>query len=559
MQRFFRFFSMILLLLLLYEPNVSQAQTIPTPDSLLRVLEFARIDSVKIKALVGISRYFEPKDLSQSLHYAEAALELARQQTNEHWEAYALFNIGNVTFNIGLFDLSARYFNQYLEIQKAAKNENAASYALFNLGAIHLKLEHIEQAKNYYLNAIESIKVHSDNDSLQHTDRRLIFAYNNLGIIHRRLHEYEAAKDYFLRGISLSGNAQGEQSILSMLLNNLGSVYLDLKQTEEAFKVLTEALDIRLKTGDKSGEASSYRMLALYSKNLNELKKAEDLLKKGLNIARQTGNISLQADISESLFELYQEMNKADSALRYHILLKELTEKMNHEETLKELNQIELTAQFEKRELQRQALQQKRETRMLIISVLLILLIVIFGLLYFLSLSRMKRLRLEKENINLASKNLSLEKSSLESELEIKNKELATNVMYQIQKNELIRDIVQKLMRYSMQLRREDQHLMLDIIKGLERTQENTAWSEFELRFQQVHNEFYNKLNEINPELSPNDRRLCAFLRLNMTTKEIASITNQSVRSLEVARTRLRKKLNLTNSETGLIEFLSHL
>jgi DNA-binding CsgD family transcriptional regulator len=64
---------------------------------------------------------------------------------------------------------------------------------------------------------------------------------------------------------------------------------------------------------------------------------------------------------------------------------------------------------------------------------------------------------------------------------------------------------------------------------------------------------------QINPELSLNERRLCAFLRLNMTTKEIASITGQSPRSIEVARTRLRKKLNLTNSDTSLTDFLSHI
>lgn len=80
-------------------------------------------------------------------------------------------------------------------------------------------------------------------------------------------------------------------------------------------------------------------------------------------------------------------------------------------------------------------------------------------------------------------------------------------------------------------------------------------WDEFELRFQGVHNEFYQKLQSINPELSTNERRLCAFLKLNMTTKEIASITHQSPRSIEVARTRLRKKLNLTNSDISLTDF----
>jgi DNA-binding CsgD family transcriptional regulator len=61
------------------------------------------------------------------------------------------------------------------------------------------------------------------------------------------------------------------------------------------------------------------------------------------------------------------------------------------------------------------------------------------------------------------------------------------------------------------------------------------------------------------PDLSPNERRLCAFLRLNMSSKEISTITGQSIHSIQVARTRLRKKLQLTHSEQGLIEFLAAL
>jgi hypothetical protein len=103
---------------------------------------------------------------------------------------------------------------------------------------------------------------------------------------------------------------------------------------------------------------------------------------------------------------------------------------------------------------------------------------------------------------------------------------------------------------------KQDDSWILEIIRDLEKTQEKSVWNEFEVRFQQVHNDFYKKLNDINPELSTNERRLCAFLKLNMTTKEISTITGQIPRSIDVARTRLRKKLNLTNSEVSLIEFL---
>lgn len=106
---------------------------------------------------------------------------------------------------------------------------------------------------------------------------------------------------------------------------------------------------------------------------------------------------------------------------------------------------------------------------------------------------------------------------------------------------------------------KENSTYFRQIIRELSNIQDEGLWDEFEIRYQQVHNEFYEKLQATSPNLTTNERRLCAFLRLNMTTKDIASITGQSIRSIEVARTRLRKKLDITNSEISLVEFLNSL
>jgi hypothetical protein len=217
---------------------------------------------------------------------------------------------------------------------------------------------------------------------------------------------------------------------------------------------------------------------------------------------------------------------------------------------------MEITAQFQERELIRQMQQKRKELRYMYGGGLALLVAVILGLLFFLAQSRARRLLLANTNYQLESEKALLTKENLENQLETKNKELTTNVMYQIRKNELINDITQKLLTYSHGLNREQQDLIRGIIRDLERTQDESVWEEFEMRFHQVHNDFYDKLQQINPDLSLNERRLCAFLRLNMTTKEISSITGQSLRSIEVARTRLRKKLHLTNSDVNLIDFL---
>ena len=84
------------------------------------------------------------------------------------------------------------------------------------------------------------------------------------------------------------------------------------------------------------------------------------------------------------------------------------------------------------------------------------------------------------------------------------------------------------------------------------------SWKEFEVRFQQVHTDFYKKLTNKYPYLTSNDLKLCAFLRLNMSTKEISAITFQSYNTLSTARYRLRKKLGL-DDHANLVSFLSQI
>lgn len=550
-------FIIISILILICSYSVANNQS--RLDSLYYQLETTRSDTSKVNLLVSISRIYENSNLSLSLQYSLQALEIAENSGNKNSIAYALFNLGNVSFSQGLFPIAVNYFEKYIELQHEFDNSIPIAFAQVNLGAINIKIHQFEQAEKYFLGALESLRQAESADPSKSFDKESIHIYNNLGIIYQRGKDVNKAIEYYNKGIELAEKTSEESEIFAMLFNNLSSVLLDMNKTTEALSPMEEALKIRLKNKDRAGEASSYKMIARYHTILNNNQEAREYLNKAFSIAKEIGNNSLKAEICNDIFNNYQLLNQSDSALKYHILLMELNDIMNKDEALKELTRIELTAQFEQQDLIRQANQKRKELRYFIAGLVLFLTVVILTLLYFLLWGRMKRLKLEKKNVQLVSKNLELEKTTLGQELEIRNKELTTNVMYQIQQNELVNEITQKLQNFSKTLRKEDQHLILGFVSGLKKTRNTAVWNEFEVRFQQVHNEYYDKLNLINPDLTTNDRRLCAFLRLNMSTKEIASITGQSIRSIEVARTRLRRKLNLTNSDTGLVEFLSQL
>lgn len=533
------------------------AQSHAKVDSLLYKFETSYDDSVRIASLIEIANYYSSTNLSLSFQYADQALEIAEQSKDAQFHSQALMAIGNICFFQGLLDISIQHYYKALEINKEIGNSNGIANALTNLGGVLLQLMRFEEAKGYFHEALPIFIDLAEKRGDSIPPVQLISIYNNLGIVHENLNEYNQAIDYYHRGISLAKRVPKQQKNLAMLHNNLGSIHMKMGEFDEAYKNMDASLMIRKEMNDKGGEASSYRMLGILYKTQQHYEKAFSNFYNGYSIATVVGSTSILSSISEQLFDIFHSLNQSDSALKYHILLKDYSDKLKVEETLREFTSKELTSQFKEKENIRLMEQRKQNLRYLITAILLLLIAVILGLLYVLSQSRLRRLSLLNNNIQLASEKAALEKETLAKELEIKNKELTTNVIYQIRKNELIHTIAEKLMANKHSFKKENQNLIAELIKELGMYKDDSIWMEFETRFHQVHNQFYEKLNEICPDLSPNERRLCAFLRLNMSTKEISSITGQTLRSIDVARTRLRKKLNLTNSDLGLIEYLS--
>lgn len=527
-------------------------------DSLKYQLEVAADDAAEVQTLIAVSNEYATHDLSMGLRYAERSLDVARETNDNSLIADALINMGYICFQHGLLELAVSHYYEYLNLKESMDDREGALRGMINIAAVKLMMQDFEGARDDLLDVLDmldeldALKIEAD------TVPRIVLPtiYNNLGVAYENLEKTEEAIDYYMRGASLARRLPGQLDALARLLNNLGKLYGEEGRTQEALVAMNEALEIRMAEGNRQGEASSYRNLALFHFDRDNHQLALEYTYKGLEIAERLGGLQLLTNFSGLLYEHFDKYNQPDSALKYHKQLKEYTERMNSEEVRQEITRMEITAQFQERELLREMEQKRKEQRLMYGGGFVLLIAVIMGLLFFLAQSRARRLRLANTNIQLKSDKNQLEREKLENELEVKNKELTTNVMYQIRKNELINEITKKLLAYSHSLNRNQQELMTGIIRDLEKTQDETVWEEFEVRFHQVHNDFYEKLHEINPDLSLNERRLCAFLRLNMTTKEISSITGQSLRSIEVARTRLRKKLHLTNSDIGIADFL---
>lgn len=152
---------------------------------------------------------------------------------------------------------------------------------------------------------------------------------------------------------------------------------------------------------------------------------------------------------------------------------------------------------------------------------------------------------------------MQLRNEQLERELANKRRELANAAMNIVYKNELLTNVHDELLQLKDNDGRKlskEQLLKINKIIDDARSDERD-WNFFEDSFNEAHENFFKRLKIDYPELVPNDLKLCAYLRMNMSSKEIASLLNITTRGVEIRRYRLRKKLNLAAGK-NLTEFL---
>ncbi|MFT2010581.1 two-component regulator propeller domain-containing protein [Pontibacter sp. 13R65] len=179
-----------------------------------------------------------------------------------------------------------------------------------------------------------------------------------------------------------------------------------------------------------------------------------------------------------------------------------------------------------------------------------------------LELEQAKALRLQEaqhaEEVLKAEKEIiKLSNDKLENELNLKNKELASSalhVMHSLETIEKVRFQLQDVIDHVND--RDALHQLRKVLKSVEEEIKfENNWEQFELHFNQIHEDFLKRLRDDYPELTHRDIKLCAYLRMNLSSKEMASLLNLSLRGIETSRYRIRKKMNL-EQEVNLTEFI---
>lgn len=336
----------------------------------------------------------------------------------------------------------------------------------------------------------------------------------------------------------------------------LPGAYLKLAKLENRTDYMQRALSLADSTQNKQAQVSSLVALGKWHFANKELLPAEDYFLKADAIASQLTDKTFEIHVLESLIGLRESEKNFEQANRLQkrlIAVKDSFYSLQREQMVKNLEvQFEVSEKNRKLDLLAKESEVAQLTNLILgFSIVVLLIVATAGFLFFKSIRKRDRQLLEtKENLveALEAQRL-LKEEQFKHELQHNESQLNAVTVQMLQKNELIDEIKaavesQQSLSGTQLLKIVNRHL----------THENN-WNEFDLYFESLNKNFYQRLKQRYPDISANDLKICALIKLNLSIKEMSSILNISPDSVKTARYRLRKKLHL-HTEENLTDFI---
>jgi tetratricopeptide (TPR) repeat protein len=474
------------------------------------------------------------------------ALNVASGAGMKNEVAYCYNNLGNVYRKQGDFPKAMSSYQKALIEFNKLKDDIAASDCLNNIGNLYLDRGDPFRALEYYNKSLNFPKVKQD-------DYRLIIRYKNLADVYTELKDYENAVQFLDDATKLAEKA-GDKSMIASCYAQSGKLHAAKGAKEIAIAFQKKAVALYKEIGAKAEEAEALVELAITESEAGILNDAIVHALSGEYLAKQIGAFKTLLLANKCLANIWEKKGDPAKALKYlnsAMLLKDSIFSVEKNRTIEEIEAGFVQSRLKNENLvlaqnsllQNQAIRNKN-LLVLLLGICLVLSIALVWLIYKRNLKTKK----EAGRVKLVS-DQKIEKLSVD--LGGKERELTSKTLLINQKNQLLEKLISELEL----LKKTDvssatiHNLQMELKQELS----PNAWKEFELSFNEVHPGFQHRLLEKYPELTPAERRLCSFVRLDMNTREISSLSGQSIKSIEVARTRIRKKLgvpheqNLTN------------
>lgn len=411
---------------------------------------------------------------------------------------------------------------------------------LIKLTRLHIVFEQKEKANTTFYNHYEDLKkqIPTHKDSL--------YLFRTLDIMRANLEyklnrNYDKAETIFLNNIKKGLQKNSENTGYYYSQWQLSKLYLTTYKTEKAGNLLFQ-LKKEFSNQDKHINILIYNQLGDYYRIIKNNKEAIYNYLKSLDLMNEKGlHADFKLDILAHLSDLYFQEKKTEKAYAYLLASKELNTQLFGSKSKQNKALFELNNTFEEKLNKQQLLVLEQEKRILNLKITIyscvFLAIIILTVVYF--VKRNKRNKRIQQELKLEQIKKTRENEVL---LESKNKELLSNAMQLIERDVMLDDLKKQLK--SLSFNEENKPIIKKILNSL-KVNRSQKWKEFDAHFTNLNSSFFNSLKEQFPQLSKTDLKICAFINLGFSSKEISQIMGIAVESLNVSRSRLRKKMDL--------------
>ncbi len=532
-------------------------------DSLAIQLEAHLIrDSIRVDLLNGLGRQYWVVNPRQSEVLGEEALALSDTLGYSAGQAYAHRIIGIAHWTQGNYEEGLDNLLRSLATYQSIADTLGTANAMMNIGLIYQAQESYEEALTYYQEAAAMF------ENLNRP-KRWINTANHLSELYQLMGRYDDAK-IILEEVRQRSDSLQYAYGQATTLQNLGILYKANGQLDSALAFCAQALFIHNQNNFVESQAvTQYTIGTIYlAQDKPDL--AEENLLASLEKAKRISSKKIRRDIYQQLKAVSVAQGKYQAALGYANNYAVMRDSLLNAETLRELVRLENRFALEKKDRELtirdqviELLEQDRKIKALWRNILAvgILLLLWFSLAAF----QVSRTRHRKDQQLLAVQqtlaqteleNEQLRSHELEQKLHYRNKELTSYTLNFVQKNQLMDEISESVRELSKQDNPKLTHKLRSIQRLIQQgTNIDRDWEDFKRHFENVHQDFFTTLKQRCPDLTHNELKLCALLKLNLNLKEVAGILGIAPESVKTARYRLRKKFGLTR-EDSLLDYI---
>ncbi|MEM6273462.1 MAG: tetratricopeptide repeat protein [Bacteroidota bacterium] len=564
------------------------------PDSLAAALA-GQDDTTQIQSLLDRSNAQLYRDPAMASQYAEHAQQIAEEANLPAKIAQSVNQQGTAAWVVGDYALALEKYGDAYRRWEALDDSLGMAKVSNNLGLIYQGLSDYDQALTYFLASLRYFERHG-------VQERLGTLYNNVGNIHNRMENQAKAEEYYRRaaryftlaadtngtsmvfnnlGLALKDQGRGPEALdhyatslagyeaignifgQSKVLSNMGTIYIQQERIAEAESIYVRALEL-------SQQINSPYEIAVSQLKLGELylkteRHREAILwaLRSLETGEPTGTLLPLATAHEVLANAYEALGRLDSALFHQRALQALNDSIFSKAKADAISELEIRYDTELKDRVIAEGQQEAELdqwRKLALGGVILGLLLGGGILVAVLRGRIRKEKALKEKDRaLAEAEIraaKAEKLRLQEEIGYKSREITNLAMNIVRRNDLLELLdreLKSLRKGADSTKIKELSLLVSQTLSLEKERQ-----EFQLFVQEAQQNFFHKLEVQHPELSQKDRRLCAMIRLGLSSKEIGAVFNIATNSVEVARYRVRKKLGLESGQ-GLKEFLAEL